>query len=132
MGYKRTPKLYHLKFGEDTDYPGLEVAIRDTSLGQFLAARATGADGDPIAGMVDLLIDRIHSWNLEDDQTGEPVPTTREAILGEDSDMIFDIVRMWQQAMTGVAAPLDDASPSGETSEEASIPMEALSPSLAS
>jgi hypothetical protein len=131
VGYTRTPKVYKLAFADDTDYPGLEVAVRGMSLGQLLQARASTDDSDAVADMVELLADRIVSWNLEDEQ-GRPVPTTREAMLTEDADMILDICSQWQQAIAGVSAPLVSDSSSGETSAVESIPTEALSGSLAS
>lgn len=134
MGYKRNPKVYNLKFGEDTEYPGLEVQVRSLSMGQLIAAR-TGKDDDDgkdgTEALIELLADRIIGWNLEDED-GTPVPTTLEAMKGEDSDLIMAIVDQWTDAVAGVKAPLDGTSNSGEISPVASIPTETLSSSLAS
>lgn len=133
MGYKRNPKIYKLKFGEDTDYAGLEVHVRGMTTGQVIAAK-TGKDEDgkgPLESMLDLLADRIVSWNLED-ENGVPVPATRDAFLNEDEDMIAAIINHWMEAAAGVPDPLPQSSPSGEPSLVESVPMEALSGSLAS
>lgn len=132
MGYKRNPKIYHLKW-EDGDYEGLEVRIRSMSMGQLISARTgKGYNGkEDIEGSVELLADRIVDWNLEDED-GQPVPATLEAIQEEDDDLILAVISRWMEAVSGVPAPLDETSNSGVTSPVASIPTEALSPSLAS
>lgn len=130
MGYRRTPKVYNIKFADDSAYPGLEAQLRSLSTAQFLAAE--GRTEANMREMVELFADRLISWNLEDDKTGQPVPTTLEAVLAEDWVMIDDIFTEWLSAIRGVPAPLETNSPAGETSPEVSIPMEPLSPSLAS
>ena len=133
MGFKRNPKIYKLTWGEDTDYPGLEVQVKTISMGQMIAMRAgTNEEGrDAIQANVELLAERIVSWNLEDED-GDKVPPTLEAMLQEDDDLILDIISKWSDAISGVKAPLRQSSPSGEPSLVESVPMEALSPSLAS
>lgn len=134
MGYKRNPKIYNLKFGDDTDYAGLEVQVRTITMGQLLAMRSgktSDDDKDNIRVSVELLAERIVDWNLED-ENGDPVPPTLDAILEEDDDFIFAIINRWTDAVSGVKAPLQQSSPSGEPSPVESIPMEALSESLAS
>jgi hypothetical protein len=134
MGYKRNPKIYKLTWDADTDYPGLEVQVRTLTMGQVLTMRAGKNDDDGKDGVqasVELLAERIVAWNLED-ETGQPVPTTMDAILEEDDDLILDIINRWTDAVSAVRAPLQQSSPSGEPSLVASVPMEALSPSLAS
>lgn len=132
MGHKRNPKIYHLKW-EDGDYEGLEVHVRSMTMGQLISARTgKGYNGkDDIGGSVELLADRIVDWNLEDED-GTPVPVTLEAMHEEDDDLILAIISRWMEAVAGVSAPLDETSNSGATSPVASIPTEALSPSLAS
>lgn len=133
-GYKRNPKIYKLVFGDDTDYAGLEVQVKTITMGQLLAMRSgkTGDDDkDNIRVSVELLAERIVSWNLED-ETGQPVPTTLDAMLEEDDDFIFAIINRWTDAVSGVKAPLQQSSPSGEPSPVELVPMEALSESLAS
>lgn len=130
MGYKRNPKVYHLKF--EGEYDGLEVMIRSLSMGQLIKARSgDSGDNNGTAELVELFAERLVSWNLED-EGGQPVPPTLEAIKGEDNDLIFAIINQWTDAVSGVKAPLPESSPAGEPSQEALIPMEPLSESLAS
>jgi hypothetical protein len=131
MGFERSPKIYHLRF-LDGDYQGLEVRVRTLSMGQLITLRSgqsdDGKDGTEIG--IQYLAERIVDWNLTSD--GVPVPTTLEAILGEDDDMVLAIVSKWTDAISGVKAPLPQSSPVGEPSPVESIPMAPLSPSLAS
>jgi hypothetical protein len=133
MGYKRNRKIYHLVWA-DGEYEGLEVNVRTLNIGQLIEAKTgKGVNGkDGLEGNVELLASLIVDWNLEDEVTGEPVPATLEAMKNEDDDLILAIISRWMEAVSGVAAPLDTPSPSGEISQVASIPTEALSPSLAS
>lgn len=134
MGFKRNSKIYQLTWDEDTDYPGLEVQVRTLTMGQVLEARSgkKNDDGkDNVRVSVELLAERIVSWNLED-ENDQPVPTTLAAILEEDDDLILDIINRWTDAVSAVRAPLQQSSPSGEPSLVESVPMEALSESLAS
>lgn len=132
MGYKRNPKIYHLKW-EDGDYAGLEVRVRSLSLGQLVASQSgNGYDGkEGLEANITLFAERLVDWNLEAED-GTPVPPTLDAIMGEEDDLILAIVRRWMDAISGVSAPLDETSPSGAISPVASIPTEALSESLAS
>lgn len=129
MGYKRNPKIYNLKFDDTTDYPGLEVQVRTLTMGQLY--RALSDDGGTQPNF-DLFCDRIVSWNLEDEVTGEPVPVTREALEAEDDDLISTIIKRWISEVMGVPAPLDGASNSGGTSVAESTLAEIPSQSLAS
>lgn len=133
MGYKRNPKIYKLTFGDDTDYAGLEVQVRGLTTGQVIAAKTgRGEDGKSAEEtMMELLADRIVSWNLEDED-GTPVPTTLDALLNEDEDFTAAIIDHWMKAVAGVPDPLQQSSPSGEPSPVELVPMEALSESLAS
>jgi hypothetical protein len=131
MGFELPENVYRLTFA-DPPYAGLEVTLRGFSMGYVLASRAAARSGgdngaDPVAEEIDLLVESIEGWNAE--KGGVPVPPTRENILAQDPKMVKAIIREWMAAVTGVPAPLDGASTSGEPSPEASIPMETLSPS---
>lgn len=73
----------------------------------------------------------LESWNVVD-RTGQPVPATYEGLCSLDQDQAIAIIMAWAFRVIGVSAPLGERSPSGATSEEASIPMATSSPSLAS
>jgi hypothetical protein len=129
VGYKRNPKVYHLVFDASTEYPGLEADVRTLSMGQLLAVWTK--DGANSANTFDLFMERFVGWNLED-ETGAPVPTTREAVLKEDDDLVQAIIKRWTAEVLGVPAPLGSGSGSGETSPVESLLTEVPSESLAS
>lgn len=132
MGYQRKTKRIHLAF-DGTEYDGLEVELRGLSLGGWLEITGLGDDVDnsAVAEQLRRFADSLISWNLEDED-GHPIPATRESVFNQDQDFMFVLFNAWMDAMAGVAAPLDETSPAGEPSLAASIPMEPLSPSLAS
>lgn len=131
MGYKRNPKIYNLVFGDDTDYPGLEVQVRSLTMGQLFKTWTGDETSNSAAATYDLLVERLVSWNLEEED-GTPVPTTREAIDDQDDDMIVAIQKQWLAAVRGVSAPLGSGSNSGATSPVESMLTEIPSQSLAS
>lgn len=140
MGYKRK-KTFKLTWA-DGEFEGLEVRVRSMSVERFLELgpllEALDMDGLGTKEMGELrelfrefstvLVD----WNLEDEDTDEPVPCTAEAFLGQDIRFVNEVISRWAEHIAGVSGPLERPSPSGEPSPEASIPMEPLSPSLAS
>jgi hypothetical protein len=76
---------------------------------------------------------RLVSWNLTDDDD-QPIPATAEGLRQVDTSLVTALKTAWLQSIVGVhdADPLPRSSPSGEPSPVESIPMEALSESLAS
>jgi len=134
VGFQSKKKAFRLKFA-DPEMAGLEVTARSLTTGQFLdlqASMADKADEGSVRRMIELLASRLESWNLEDEETGMPVPATLDGILAQELDFTMAIINAWSEAVAGVSAPLAGGSNSGGTSPELSIPMEALSPSLAS
>lgn len=133
MGSRRNPKHYKLKFDEDTEYPGLEMTLRAPSIGELRGASTTSEDGDDEGayGTAKMIAKYLVDWNREDED-GVPLPPTLESLLGEESTFPGMVIAEWTKAIAGVPAPLEQPSDSGETSAVESIPMEALSPSLAS
>ena len=139
MGFKVQRKAYRLAF-KGTEWDGLEVTARSLTTGQQLelesariARAAGGADGD--AGterMVRLFSGALMAWNAEDEDTGEPIPTTYEGVLSQDVDFVLAIIAAWNRAMNELPAPLSGTSSGGAPSVEASIPMDVPSPSLTS
>lgn len=141
MGYDRKAhaKVFLLKF-EDEDMAGLEVRVRTTSMAGMtsmakLAGLANGReitaeDIDQLDPLFELFISCLESWNLED--AGAPVSATKAALLEQDLDFTLSLVSAWIEAAVGVPAPLDEKSTAGGLSLAGSIPMETLSPSLAS
>lgn len=139
MGFKVKRKVFKLVF-KDTDLDGLEVLAHSLNTGQFLemetakAERAEGGKAGESATqrMLELFAGALVSWNAEDDETGEPIPTTMDGIRSQDLDFNMKIIEAWTEAIGGVKAPLPQTSADGRPSVEASIPMDVPSASLAS
>ncbi|MDH6116915.1 hypothetical protein ABH930_000334 [Kitasatospora sp. GAS204A] len=136
MGFRVKRKAYKLVF-QGTEFDGLEATVRSLTTGQLLQleaarlARAAGGTGSEGATreMVEFLADALVEWNAENEDDGTPIPATLDGLLSQDLDVAMAIIAAWQQAMNGVAAPLSETSSGGEPSLEASIPMDAPSPS---
>ncbi|MFG3510252.1 hypothetical protein ACGF5F_32670 [Streptomyces sp. NPDC047821] len=133
MGYRHQIPRVNVRFEEGHEYHGFEAVLRKLKLGEWL--EITGINGDAgvrhVGDQLEKMADRLISWNLEDEE-GQPVPTTREAILEQDQGLMLAVLNAWIDGITGVSAPLGPSSPAGEPSLEASIPMETLSSSLVS
>lgn len=140
MGYKRPKRIFKLKF-TDPEMGGLEVRAKSTSLGGFLTIaklvdlkdRLTAGD-DAIAEVEELFstfAKCLVSWNLLDDDDS-PVPPTKDGLLSQDLDFVLEIIGAWAQAIGGVSTPLAMPSRDGARLLEESLPMEPLTPSLAS
>lgn len=132
-GYKPKDKIYRLKF-TDPDLDGLEVDTTSASLGDILRmqelAQVSSENGDTKStrDMLQTFSHVIKAWNILDDDD-QPVPPTFEGLCSLSDELATAIFQAWMTKVAGVSAPLADGSPSGETSLEASLPMETLSPS---
>lgn len=147
MGFLPEETIYKLVF-DDTALNGLEVRARSipvgtltmlTTLSDRVGAVVPGKFTSQQMGAVDELLQGFASalvdWNLErrnSDGNVEAVPASIEGIRTQDPVLMMTIVKGWFDAVGGIAAPLGDSSTSGEPFPEGSLPMEALSPSLAS
>ncbi len=135
MGFQRG--LIKLDF-DDPEFSGLEVRSKRFSVGELLDVQrysallnAGGYDDrkEQLAGLNELLDDKIVSWNYEDEE-GLPVAKSAAAIAGLDEPFLEAILRGIVQGSKKVPAPLE--TPSADTSMEESIPMEPLPESLES
>ena len=124
MGYKPKRTVYKLDFSE-TEYAGLEVAVRAGSIGDLLALQEL-ADADAMtadearrmfAGFAALLV----SWNVEDDDD-QPVPTSYKGVASQEPDFIKTIITAFYANVAGTPPPLPGASNSGANSGEGPIP----------
>ncbi|MET9012335.1 hypothetical protein ABZX74_15655 [Streptomyces olivaceoviridis] len=135
MGFKTKVRTYLIRFDEGHEFHGAEARLRGMSLGEYLEATGQdGGDGDTGASAaITRFLEHLVSWNLETED-GQPIPTTKESVDLVDHDLVLALNNAWIDQLLGVhkADPLPESSPSGEPSPVASIPMEALSPSLAS
>ena len=124
MGYKPKRTIYKLDFSQ-TEYAGLEVAVRAGSIGDLLALQDLAGAGETtaeearqmFAGFAALLV----SWNVDDDND-KPVPTTYEGVASQEPDFIKTIVTAFFANVAGAPPPLPDGSNSGANSEGAPIP----------
>jgi hypothetical protein len=136
MGYKAKLKTITIRFEPGHEHYGAEAVLRSMTYGEWeVAAGLDGGEGQKDgASSVQSFVDHLISWNLEHPVTGETLPTTFEAVKAIDKDLIKNLNNAWVQALIGVhdADPLPQSSPSGEPSPVELVPMEALSPSLAS
>lgn len=125
--FKRKRKIYKLDFSE-TEYDGLEVKVRGLTTGEYLQIiqlSASTTEGDvETEAMLKMFASHLISWNLEDDD--EPVPTTFEAIKGNDFVMNMAIIGAWTDALATVPAKTEKKSSSGDLALAASIPTETL------
>lgn len=140
MGYRRQAKRYRLVF-EDPEMEGLEVLMKSVPIGQFM--ELTGLDENTILGegvtlaggpvparMLHAAGDAIVEWNLEDDDG--PVKPGYDALAAQDIGFVYQIVKAWVEAMSGVPAPLQQGSSGGGPSPEGSLHLASASRSLAS
>ena len=135
MGYTPPVAIYALDFS-GTRYAGLQVKIREQSLGDLLstldaAAAAdmnspTAEDAHAVKKVFTDLADNIVSWNVEEDD-GTPVPATLEGLRRYGTSFANAIVQAWRQAMSEVDAPLGSGSSSGGTPDLTLMPMAPLS-----
>lgn len=134
MGFNATVRAVTINFAEGHLYHGAEARVRGMAIGEYMAATGLdGSDGDNAASSMQRFFERLISWNLEDDN-GNPLPATEEAAKSCDQGLIRALQNAYVEALIGVhnADPLPTSSLSGEPSLVESVPMEALSPSLAS
>ena len=134
MGFKAGVRTMTIKFAEGHQYYGAEARVRSMTLGQYMAATGLdGGEGEDTAASMRRFGEHLVSWNLDDDDE-KPIPATPEGMQSADQGLIRSLQSAWLQAVVGVhdADPLPQSSPSGEPSLVESVPMEALSPSLAS
>lgn len=136
MAYQR--KTYLLKWPEDHELHGLEIKLKGLTIGDMQIMGELkdmeerfkeNRDLSLFEPFVELLSKKIVSWNYEDDDH-KPIPVSEDAIRELDLTELIPALMQWmEKAAGGISAPLKNGSSSGESAQEVSIPMEALSPS---
>ena len=123
MGFKHQAKVYKLVF-DDPALEGLEVRCRSLSIGEV---------EDEDTKVFEQFAKALISWTLEGED-GQILPATLESVRAyPDYEFMALLANTWADAVSGVDAELGKDSPSGRRSlEESTLPMEPLSPSLAS
>jgi hypothetical protein len=128
MGYSPERTVYKLDF-TGTEHEGLEISAYAPSVGLLLEAkRLMELDGD-LPRAYAAFLDHVESWNLELPDGTAALPVMEDFTRFE-SPFINSVVVTWIRGRAEVSVPLER--PSSDGSPEMSIPMEALSPSLAS
>lgn len=129
MSFKRKRKVYNLDF-EGTEYDGLRVKVRGLTTGEYLDLVSLGApstEGDKeTEKMLQLFSSHLVWWNLEDDETDEPVPTSFEGVKSNDFTMNMAIINAWTDAIATVPEKTGKKSGSGDPVLVESIPSTAL------
>ena len=119
MGYKPKIKGRKLTFSDDDDLAGLEVIVRNPSIGQLMELDGIGDIGDKpskadLEAIFRAFASLLKSWNVEAED-GTPVPCTYEGVLSQDPDFMFSIIGALK---TEVTAP-DPTLPAGSGSTPA-------------
>lgn len=128
MGFRPQPVEYNLDFEEGDELHGLEVKIRSVTVREYNEMMRNGLkkgeDGLKASDdLLELFVERLVAWNLEDPETGDPVPPTMDGLLSQDRRYIGRMVQAWQIALVGIPAALGKALNSGERSLEESLAM---------
>ena len=84
---------------------GLVVTVRRASQSALRAAAElmelsdgpdiTESDARAILGLFDRFARALVSWNVEDPETGDPIPATAEGIADLDDDFVLKIIMGW-------------------------------------
>lgn len=129
MSFKRKRRIYRLDF-EGTEYDGLVVEVRGLTTGEYLdlvSLSVPGTEGDKeTEGMLKLLATHLISWNLEDDASDQPVPTSYEGIRSNDFNMNMAIISAWTSALVALPEKTEKKSSSGDPVLVESIPSQAM------
>jgi hypothetical protein len=130
MSFKRKRKVYDLDFAE-TEYDGLRVKVRGLTTGEFLDLMSLSGSEDEgskeTEELLKLFASHLVSWNLEDDDSDELVPTTYEGIRSNDYGMNMAIINAWTSALANIPEKTEKKSDSGEPALVESIPSQAMS-----
>lgn len=130
MGYRRVPTIYELDF-EGTEFEGLVVKMRSMRIGKMrklltsVQSEQDDLTSDEMDELLGMFVENIVSWNLEDEY-GTPVPATLEGVDAQEFDLVFQVMKVWLDAMTGPGEDLGKGSASGGTSRVPLPPMVTL------
>lgn len=120
MGYELPQERIVLVF--EGEYEGLEIRCRRKVPARTWSAvrRAMAAEensDEQWDAAMTLFVEGIaESWNFT--QNGDEVPLTKETLQELPLELVGKLIPQWAEASGGVPAPLDEASPSGNTSQE--------------
>jgi hypothetical protein len=119
MGFEAPRTVYQMDFA-DTEYAGLEVAVRATTVDELLTLMELIDGRDEAKGVRRLFgafADILVGWNVTRD--GHPVPTDEDGLLSLEEPFATAIILAWQRNLVSAPPPLPGTSPSGKSSPEA-------------
>ena len=126
MGFEPQETLYKLTW-EDPSMAGLEVTVREPSIGQMLSMSdmpASGAtvDTEKVRAVFRVFAELLESWNVE--RKGQPVPADYEGVVSQSPAFITKIIAALGKDFSKPDPTLPTGSATGErASLESSIPM---------
>lgn len=116
-----------LDFGEHDParYDPIDVRVRSCTIRELRRAMELTAggvlptrDAERYDELVALVGSTLRQWNLDDPDTGEPVPADAEHLASRPALLIGRIINAWTDAQLGLAAPLDQPSHDGAPAAE--------------
>lgn len=124
QGFRRA-KTVLIEFAGDHELAGLEVRLKRISMQAWIDIRVKYASS-PWMDQVAELVPLLHSWNLEDEDTGAAIPATPEGFWAQDPGLHLHLMRAWGESI--LPPPLVRATPEPEPDPdlEADLPMEPL------
>jgi len=138
MGFKRKRKLYLLDF-EGTTLEGLEMVMHGMTVDEALklselqdldrSDSPVHEKQEVIRELFAFVASKVDRWNLEDDN-GIPIKPSSDEFMSWDAGEAFNAIKVWQEAVQGVDAPLERPSSGGKKWVGPPIPMEIPSPNL--
>lgn len=135
MGFRRDRPTYRLKF-HDPELAGLVITVHSTSMAELIGLAEGAALLDQndsttlLKGSVETFrpfVNALVEWNLED-ADGVPTPMTLEGFMSHDMNLVLQVMKAYQDALTAVPRPLQKPSGNGRQFPEVSMPMEIQSP----
>lgn len=148
MGFVLKPKTYLIEY-EDPQYAGLEVRAQGVPISQYMAIcdrmiAMRSINRETFDALLDVVLCDVDlgpdarswrpallDWNVTDEDD-KPIPLDRDAMLTADWDLVLATVAGWVDSVRNPGRDLGKESSSGGSSQEASLPMEALSAPLTS
>lgn len=134
MGFKKVPTIHTLTF-EGTEYEGLEVRMKSTSVGKMRSMLTLlggsddeGDEGSSLAfvdSVIDMLVEYMVSWNMEEED-GTPIPADAEGLSDQELPFLLMLSERYLDQLTGPGPELGKGSPAGQQFPGQPPTMEAL------
>lgn len=129
MDFEAPETIYKLDFS-DTQYTGLEIAVRGTTIDELLQLETLMEDPEKVRHLFEAFAGLIVSWNVT--RKGEPVPMTAQGLRSLEDSFVMAVISAWYRSVVQAPPPLPGTSGSGGTSPEAALDLASQSASLPS